>query len=176
MVDKPTRITATSSTLLDLIITNRQNFDVQSDVLRCSVGDHELLTATLNIIKEKRPSTVRTFRSLEDYSQNYFCDLLLNETDALNSILYTDCVNDLVLTFNSTFIRCLDTCAPYVTKVIKRPPATWIDSQLKEAMRVRDNLHITFKSNKQDLNSESNFRREKKLVKEMLSGKKKKIL
>ena len=39
-------------------------------------------------------------------------------------------------------------------------------------MRVRDNLHITFKSNKQDLNSESNYRREKKLVKEM-SGKKK---
>ena len=101
---------------------------------------------------------------------------MLNETDALNSILYTDCVNDQVLTFNSTFIRCLDTCAPCVTKVIKRPPAPWIDSQLKEAMRVRDNLHITFKSDKQNLNSESKYSREKKLVKEMLSDKKKKKL
>ena len=119
MVENPTRITATSSTLLDVIITNRQNFVVQSDTLSCSVGEHELLTTPINIIKEKRPPTVRTFRSFENYSQNYFCDLLLNETNVLNSIFYSDCVNDELLTFNSTFIRNLDTCAPYVTKVIK---------------------------------------------------------
>ena len=52
LVEKPTRITATSSTLLDLVITDRQHFAVQSDVLNCSVGDHELLTATINIRKE----------------------------------------------------------------------------------------------------------------------------
>ena len=167
LVEKPTCITSASSKLLD-IITNRQNFVVQLDVLSCSVGDHELLTATINIRKEKRPSTVRTFGSLENYSQNYFCDLLLHETDVLNYFIYRLCVNDQVLTFNSTVIRYLDTCAPCVTKVTKRPPAPWMDSELKEAMRVRDNLHITFKSNKQDLNSEGNYRREEKLVKEVL--------
>ena len=67
LIIKATRITSTSSTLLDLAITNKLDFIVHSDVLSCPVGDHELLTITVNIRKEKR-STIRTFRSLRNYT------------------------------------------------------------------------------------------------------------
>ena len=70
LIERPTRITASSSTLLDLIITNKSNFVAHSDVVSCSIGDHELITATVNIRKEKHPPPVKTFRSLENYSQD----------------------------------------------------------------------------------------------------------
>ena len=91
LVSEPTRITANSSNLIDLIITNKPNFVVHSNVLPCPLGDHELLTVTVNARKDKKKlPTVKTVRSLENYSQDYFCDLLLNELCILDSILYTN--------------------------------------------------------------------------------------
>ena len=140
--------------------------------MSCSIGDHELITATINIRKEKPSLPIKTFRSLENYSQNTLCDLLLNDLDILNSILCTDNVSDQVLTFTKTFIKCLDTCAPTVTKQIKRPAAPWIDNEIKDAIKLRDKLHKEFKLNRQDPTTENNYRREKKRVKSMICSKK----
>ena len=54
LVKEPTRITTSSSSLIDLIITNKPKFVIKSNVLACPVGDHELLTVVVNIRKEKR--------------------------------------------------------------------------------------------------------------------------
>ena len=54
LVTEPTRITANSSSLIDLIITNKPNFVVHFKVLPCPVGDHELLTVTVNVRKDKK--------------------------------------------------------------------------------------------------------------------------
>ena len=93
LVNKATRVTANTSSLIDLLITNKPSLIVRHDVLPCPVGDHELLAVTVNIRKEKRLPIVKTVRSLENYSQNYFCNILLNKYNILNSILSTDCVN-----------------------------------------------------------------------------------
>ena len=61
IVNKPTRITPTSSTLIDLIITNNPKIIIQSDVIPSNIGDHELLTLTVNIGKPKLP-VIKTFR------------------------------------------------------------------------------------------------------------------
>ena len=172
VINKPTRITATSSTLLDLAITNKTNFIVHSDVVSCSVADHELITVTINVRKEKRLPSIKTFRSTEVYSQNKFCELLLNEYFILNGILDTDNVNDQVLIFTNVFIKCLDTCAPFVTKEIKRPPAPWIDVPTKDAMRVRDELHKEFKLDRNNPTKENNYKREKKRVKIIITNNK----
>ena len=162
LVSEPTRITANSSSLIDLIITNKPNFVVHFKVLPCPVGDHELLTVTVNVRKDKKLPTVKTVRSLENYSQNYFCDLLLNELCILDSILYTDCVNNQVSTFTNVFIKCLDMCAPYITILLSRPPAPWIDSEVKEEMKRRDDLQRQFKANRQNSDIERAYKREKK--------------
>lgn len=173
LVSKPTRISAASSTLIDLIITNRTNFVIQSDVLSSPIADHELLTATINLRKDKYTPNFKTFRCHENYSQNNFCELLLNESQFLNTILNTDDVNEQVHIFNNTFIKCLDVCAPFKTKEMKRPPAPWIDSEIREAMKVREDLHKKFKANKHDPAIHNNYKREKKRIRQMLSEKKK---
>ena len=96
LLDKPTRITANSSTLIDLIITNKKDFVISCDVLPCSVADHELITATINVRKEKRAPCTKTYRSLEKYSQDIFCNLLLDQSFLLDDIFNTDNVNDQV--------------------------------------------------------------------------------
>ena len=71
-------------------------------------------------------------------------------------------------------MMCLDICAPFVTKEIKRPPAPWVDAQIKDAMKIRDDLHEEFKFNRQDPTTENNYKTEKKRVKSMISRYKKK--
>ena len=65
-------------------------------------------------------------------------------------------------TLTRTFIKCLDSCAPFVTKEIKRPYAPWIDDQIKDAIKNRNKLHNEFKLNRQDPIAESDYRRKKK--------------
>ena len=79
LIDKPTRITDHSSTLLDVIITNKPDLIINSSVTPSPIADHELISVSINIIKPKRKPQVRTFRCLKNYNQNTFCDLLLNE-------------------------------------------------------------------------------------------------
>ena len=172
LIKKPTRITSTSSTLIDLAIINRSDFVIHSDVISCPVGDHELLTITVNVRKEKRPASIRTFRSLTNYSQNTFCDFLLNDVDILNHILRTDNVNEQLSIFTSIFIKCLNLCAPFITKEIKRPYAPWIDDDIREAIKNRNKLHKIFKQNRRNPIAESNYRKQKKKVKNMISIKK----
>ena len=46
-------------------------------------------------------------------------------------ILRTDDVNRQVEVFTSNCIKCLDACAPYVTKESKRPFAPWMTDNLR---------------------------------------------
>ena len=91
----------------------------------------------------------------------------------LDSILYTDCVNNQVSTFTNVSIKCLDMCAPYITILLSRPPAPWIDSEVMEEMKRRDDLQRQFKANRQNSDIERAYKREKSHVNEMLSEKKK---
>ena len=123
LINKPTRITGQSSTLLDVIITNREDMALHSNVIPSPVADHEMISITINMQKPKREHPVKTFRCLSHYAPNIFCNLLLGETQNLNSILQTDDVNIQVNIFNEIFCKNLDVCAPVVTKEISRPPA-----------------------------------------------------
>ena len=55
---------------------------------------------------------------------------------------------------------------------MSRPPAPWIDSQVKEAMKKRDNLQRQVKDNRQNSDIVNAYKREKSHVRAMLSEKK----
>lgn len=62
IINKPTRVTPDSATLLDVLVTNKPDLIIHSDVLPKIVADHDLITATINITKPKRTPETRTFR------------------------------------------------------------------------------------------------------------------
>ena len=121
IINKPTRITEQSSTLIDQVITNSPQKILHSDVLPGPIADHELITITIDIKKPKRQPIERTFRSLKNYTPDILCNLILDEKHVLNHILLTDNVDNHVNIFTSVFTKCMDSCAPMVTKEIRCP-------------------------------------------------------
>ena len=112
VINKPTRVTEHSSTLLDPVITNLPKTILHSDVVPGPIADHELITVIIDIMKPKRQPVIKTFRSLKNYSPDILCNLLLNESNTLGLIMRTDDVDKQVELFTRVFIKCLDSCAP----------------------------------------------------------------
>lgn len=55
-----TRIASTSATLIDLMITNKQDIITSPEVVPSLVADHELISVILNISKSKRQPVYQT--------------------------------------------------------------------------------------------------------------------
>ena len=81
---------------------------------------------------------MKTFRQLKNYSPDIFCNLLLSQCHVLEKIFKTDNVNDQVNTFNENFLKCLDECAPQVTKEVRRPFAPYMTKNLRSLIRRRN--------------------------------------
>ncbi len=114
--------------------------------------------------KTKRLPIIRTFRHLGEYTKDNFCFKLLENTENFNLILDTDDVNRQVDVFTSTFIICLDACAPYVTMQVKLPFAPWMSGCLREAMNLRDDTKKKLKSDRYNIALQKQYKHEKKRV------------
>ena len=134
VIDKATRITETSRTLIDVLITNRVDMILQTDVVPWPIADHELISSCINISKPKRVPEMKTYRCLDNYSANNLCYLLLEQTSELNEILNTDNLNSQITIFTKVMNNSINSCAPIITRQINRPPAPWINQSLKTAI------------------------------------------
>ena len=173
LINQPTRITPNSASLLDLMITNNKNMITQLDVLPGPVADHEAIAVTLNLHKPKRQSVFKTFRCMKNYSQNIFCNLLMNEVNSLNGILNTDDVSNQVCILTDVMTNCIDICSPIVTREILRPPAPWISEDIKASMRERDGLQGNLKDDKYNVLLRDNYKTHKKKVKTLIDNSRK---
>ena len=147
LIDKPTRTTSHSVTLLDMIVTNAPALALHVDVIPCPVADHDLISVTLDIAKSKRQPKIKTFRQLKNYSPEILCNLLITEGETLNKIYTTDNVDTQVQIFNEVLSKCLDLCAPLVTKEVKRPFAAWFTDDLKNLVQQKN---VALRNLKQD--------------------------
>ena len=165
LITKPTRITPTSSSLIDVLATNSVKMVITSDVEPCPVADHELITLTINVRREKPQIVHKTFRSLKNYSCESFCDDILCKTSELNKILGSDDVDYQVEIVTKTLRDSIDSSAPEVTVAVTRPPAPWLDQSIKLAIAERDSLHRQLKENNNDVALRTSYKEKKKSVK-----------
>ena len=170
VINKPTRITVNSSTLLDVAITNKIGMIVDSDVIPSPIADHEIISIIINIRKPKQEPETRTYRSRRNYNQSTFCNLLLNKTQSLNGILDTDNVNNQVRILTDVFIECLDECAPLVTNEITRPFAPWLDDNLKKCIAEKNELRSRLKDDRTNYFLNYEFKQTKKQVEYCIRG------
>ncbi len=59
IIDKPTRVTPQSATILDVIGTNTRDTVMLKDIIPNIIADHDLITATIDIKKPKRGQQLR---------------------------------------------------------------------------------------------------------------------
>ena len=173
IVNKPTRITNVSATLIDLLITNKPELISFSDVIPSPVADHELIIANLDISKPKKLPLFKTFRCLKSYTPDGFCNLLLDNTHILNKIANTDNIDIQVNILTEIFSVCIDRCAPMVTRKITRPPAPWITYNIKEEMETRNQLQRELKLDRYNITLRDTYKAQKKRVKSLIEKNKK---
>ncbi len=147
MIHKPTRITPTSATLLNVAITNESNVIATHDVVPHVTADHELISVTVSVTKAK-PQPVKTIRLPGGYCKLKLCSLLLENFHDMINKLFTDDVNKQVELITEVFIKYIDACIPIVTKKIKKPFAPWMNSDLCRAMKLRYNTQSNFKADR----------------------------
>lgn len=145
VITVPTRITPSSESLVDLIITNTGNFVGNSGTLAYEISDHLPIFAMIRDDKEKiaegRPPAC--YQSINSVTLNSFRTYILNhnwndvilKTDA--DSMYNALLSDIVQIYRTHF--------PYVTapkpKKCRKP---WITKSLFHEIKVKNQLYAAF--------------------------------
>ena len=159
IIDKPTRITDQSQTLIDLLLV--KDLDKVKAVGLCDasgVSDHFFTYMAYNLKKPKfKPITV-TRRDFRNFDLPAFQHAA--ETAHWENVFAVEDVNDKVCILENTINDLLDIFAPYKTFTMKKPNSTpWLTDDIKEIMNKRDmfkhNFNLTgnqsFKKNYKEL-------------------------
>ena len=72
MIGKPTRVTETTQSLIDVIMTSNESIVCLCDVLTCSISDHNLVYLVLALKIPRRKPYYVTIRSYKNYSGEEF--------------------------------------------------------------------------------------------------------
>ena len=165
LIDRPTRITINSSTLIDILITNKPDMIINFDVVPCHIADHESIIAVINLKKPRHGPEQKTYRCLRNYSPDKLCNLLFDEMESLSTILDTDDVDTQTEVLSNIIVKAIDKIAPIETVTINRPPSPWINSEIKEDIADRDRIHGLLKSDRKNLDLQNEYKNKKRQVK-----------
>ncbi len=119
------------------MIVNKPGAVLSRDAALQETADHALTGITVDINKLKKSPMIRTLRQLAKYTSD-FCLKLFKHKEHFNTTLSIDDVNRQVEIFTSYFIKCLDACAPSVTKEIKRPCAPRMTDELQMPIKLKN--------------------------------------
>jgi len=140
LIDSPTHITHTSTTLIDVIFTNCQNNIVSAGVSHVSVSDHSLICVFRKIsINSPKGHSTLTYRKFSNFDTARFrYDILTQDWDRVNSYDDPNKVGHL----EKSIFQCVDKHAPLRTKCIRASKSPWITPQSKKRMHYKDVLKV----------------------------------
>ena len=142
VVSKPTRVTPTSSTTIDLVLLSAPESLISSSVLSpIGTSDHNSVSVTLKLPSDHR-ATSRPTRSIWLYKKANISlgkQLLLNLPIAKTS----DDIDVLWDRWHSHFMSVMHKCIPKRTVPVDRP-TPWIDQDIQHDIRLRERLYKRF--------------------------------
>ena len=148
LVKSPTRISPTSSTIIDLIFTSNTSKVNGSGVINSGISDHCMIYCTRKLTKDYfgKHNNVK-LRSLKNYDKNDFVSQL-NLVD-WSSVIYCDNVNLAWSNFKKLFMSVLDKVAPIKQVRLKQKSEMWFSSEIVNLISLRDqafNKYVKTKS------------------------------
>ena len=138
LIDEPTRITESSSTMIDLIFTNTPDNVACSGVSHVGISDHSLIYAFRKLstgLSNKAHKTI-TYRNFKKFDQASFrADISSQNWEDLKSF---DDPNDMWHAWKANFNRIVDKHAPLCVKRVRASKSPWITTLLMRRMHERD--------------------------------------
>ena len=166
-----TRITCSTSSLLDHILTNSLEKISQKGTIDVGLSDHQLIYCTRKVLRTKLNMHNQVqIRSLKKYSVEAYTNTLRKinfpdyDTFSDVNVAYTDLVKNISNT--------IDSVAPIKELRIKSNTQGWFDNEIADAIKIRDNYFKKFK--KSNLHIDYDFYIEVKYnVKKLIKQRKK---
>ena len=142
-ITAPTRITSTSSTLIDVFLVSDHHLIKSSGVSNIAISDHLLIHLTLTWKRPKAKSLMITKRSFKHFDRSHFQSDLQNIPWSVLDIF--DSPDDKLYCFEMLFNGCLDDHAPWRTFRSRKKRLPWITPSILKSIDLRNKLLKHFK-------------------------------
>ena len=137
LIKQPTRITATTESLLDIILVSDVLSVRRGGIIINPISDHLPVFVELKLKSPKPSPHYISVRSYKNYDPNLFIIDLALHSDSLLSLFAGSDVNNKLAIFNNVFRQALDAHAPVKTIKIRNRPCPFITDDIKELMKTR---------------------------------------
>ena len=153
MIRSPTRITCSTSTLIDHILCNSDDKISQYGILDIGISDHHLIYCTRKIKKIKvNKHTQISFRSYKKYTLELYEDAL-RKINFPNYENFTN-IDNAYSDFIDKLLSVIDVIAPNKTARVKNRTQEWFDGEILEMIAHRDKLSKKYKKSKLHIDKE----------------------
>lgn len=145
-ISDPTRITQSSESLIDVIISTSPSLVISSGIEMNSESDHELVYCIINVDLPKETPIIKSYRDFKNLNMEEFTNDF--QLLPLQQIYYVNDVNLKLDILNSNIIQLFDKHAPRRTINITKKHAPWLTDTIKLMMKLRDKAKLKFKRTK----------------------------
>jgi len=149
LIKEPTRVTKTTSSILDLILVSDQNKISHSGVSCIGVSDHQLTFCTRKIKKNpvNKHNGVK-LRSLKNYTKENFENKL--EQVNWNEVTVCDNVDTAWSIFKTKLLSVIDEIAPVKNVRIKQNTNPWMTDEIIQLIQERNTALKKFRKTKEN--------------------------
>ena len=149
IIAEPTRITNSSSTLIDLmLVSNSENAKVHGVVDTPGISDHCLTYMAYSLKKPKFKPKIITRRDFRHFDENKFkMDMALAPWGNILAVDVDD-IDNKVTIYENIHKEIIDRHAPFRTFRVTRPATPWFNDHIKKLMDDRDRYKNKFNSDK----------------------------
>ena len=176
LITSPTRVTLTTSTLIDVLFTNDHNSHVMTGIYDTALSDHYLIYTVFSksFVRKERAHKGIKFRNYRQFSPEEFRKELLENDSITNTDWPGHMLSEKWDKFKNAFLTVSNTCAPFETRRLKNRNNPWIDNNIVRLIYKRDYLKRKAVKYKSDELWES-YKQIRNTVTELIRSNKKKI-
>ena len=149
VISEPTRITATTSTLIDLMLTAiPENVKAHGVVDTPGISDHCMIFLAYSLKKPKFKPKVITRRDFRRFNKTaYLHDMSLAPWGNIHAVEDDD-IDNKVTIFENIHLDIVNKHAPFRTFRVTRPASPWLTNEIKDMMDERDKYKNKFNLDK----------------------------
>ena len=156
MIKEPTRITKTTSTLIDLILVNApENVKFSGVVDIPGISDHCLIYMAYAFKKPKFKPKMITRRDFKNFSVNDFKSDMKNAPWANIYAVEENDIDNQVTILENIYSDIIEKHAPFRTFRVTKPPAPWMTNKIKQLMDARDKVKNKFNKDRNPVTFET---------------------
>ena len=149
VISEPTRITAQSSTLIDLMLTScPTNVKAHGVIDTPGISDHCLTFLAYSLKKPKFKAKMLTRRDFRNFDKNAFLhDMSMAPWGNIEAVEDDD-IDNKVTIFENIHRDIIDKHAPFRTFRVTRPASPWMSDAIRDMMDERDKYKNKFNKDK----------------------------